>query len=1071
MPLLRLRADLPGSAHGGVVSSVSREQQRVLEHPLDTPAIVDAGAGTGKTHTIVNRVAYLHEHGLCPAKNILLLTFARKAAAELRRRTLERLGPAIEPPHCSTFHAFASSVLMEHAYDLGVSPDSTVIEDVDARLEFREAMDDVIYGSNPDAQALPLRSARRDELRAGLFVVAQFLKERDVAIDRFERRALAEAAAIAQIPYRTIKKRTARGKISETVQARTTDDDLLRESEEAQSRVRAAGAILRRYDERLQRRFALTYADLLRLARRGIADDSKLRDELRGRFAHCIVDEFQDTNDAQWSFLETLFGEGLERVTVVGDPRQSIFGFIGAAPGNIRRFAAVKGSHSYALSENRRSRQEILDLAHAVIAGQNSDAAPLRAHRGGVGRQNVHVASRWATAQVPRPNAEFNRRAQAHAIARRIAALLARGDVKPDDIAILTRNKTLIQPFTAELVAHRIPFRLLGGAGFYETDEVRDALAWLTVLADPLDGQALARICASAACGLSDATLTMLAQGLERDTTAFARRVLVEPIPDSMDADSRRRLDHLRELVDAVEPYSAASLRISFPKVLELTGVLAGYSLRGDDQAVANLRKLGRLAAAFVDRNREAHARDFVRYMQELTRIDFDDREADQPATNAVSIMTIHAAKGLEWPIVFVIDVWPRPGPSPMIWLEEETGALISTEGANGAKTFHAAVAKFRPDDEGVAPHEDELGESARDAEERRLLYVALTRARDELYLFGGSTYSNTNPRGKPHDFVAEIETWMAGRAWPIDEPLPAQSVEQSRMDLTAPDASRSDGRINSTAPYVAEVANALPPLSFSILHAYERCPRSVTYAKILRLPDLRRASPGASDDALLEAIAGDGYEPDALLASDRGRLVHRALERWARARVSGDSIATPERYVTDSASELELRISAPDFKRAIEDVRLAIAALSDWRIERAEAPFLMQFGEAVVGGYIDLIARDPAGRLTVLDYKTGETAASEYALLLGIYREAARRAYKIEDAACVVGRFSDGAFALEALDVPSGDAVRTRIEAIAAGLRAGNTEARPGRWCFTCAYLGAPCDAYPRSGGKTAVE
>ena len=125
---------------------------------------MDAGAGTGKTHTIINRVALLHRSGLCEAKNVLLLTFARKAAAELRRRVLALLDPSIEPPHCSTFHAFAASVLAEHAYDLGVSPDSTVIEDIDARLEFRTAFDDVIYGSDVDASAFPLQAWRRADL-------------------------------------------------------------------------------------------------------------------------------------------------------------------------------------------------------------------------------------------------------------------------------------------------------------------------------------------------------------------------------------------------------------------------------------------------------------------------------------------------------------------------------------------------------------------------------------------------------------------------------------------------------------------------------------------------------------------------------------------------------------------------------------------------------------------------------------------------------------------------------------------------------------------------------------------
>jgi superfamily I DNA/RNA helicase len=1051
------------------MNPISTEQQLVLEHPIDKPALVDAGAGTGKTHTIVNRVAYLHESGLCRAKDILLLTFARKAAAELRRRTLARLGPTIEPPHCSTFHGFASSLLLEHAYDLGVSPDSIVIEDVDARLEFRAAMDDVIHNPHADAHALPLRSARRDDLRAGLFAIAQDLKERDLEIDAFERQALAAAASIGSIPYREIHKRTERGRVSSVTEASTTDAALRREVGEAQARVRAAAAIFRRYHERLARRFALTYADLLRLARRGIEEDTKLAAELRGRFRHCIVDEFQDTNDAQWRFLETLFGTGLERVTVVGDPRQSIFGFIGATPANLERFGSIPVTKQYALSENRRSRQEILDLAHAIIRRQSEDAEPLAASRGGAGAPNVHVSSRWATPQLPRPRAEQNRHAQARAVAARIKALLA-GGMPPQHIAILTRNKTQIQPFTAALVAHNIPFRLLGGAGFYETAEVVDALAWLMLLSKPLDGQAVARLCASPACGLSDAAMTTLAAGLERDTSAFARRALVEPIPEALDDDSRQRLERLRRIVDAIEPYASASLRIAFPEMLARTRLFETYARSGDTQATANLQKLGKLATAFVERNREAQARDFVHYIEELKRIDFDDREADPPASDAVTVMTIHAAKGLEWPVVFVIDVWPRVFQPPMIWRDPHTGALLCMEGADGNKPFHAVAAKLQVDDDGIAPNKAELGETERAAEERRLFYVALTRARDELYILGGSQYSKTNPAGRPHEFIAEIESWMTIQGWPIDEPVPV--VEKAgRIHSTATDD--GDGRLKSTATdrsegdrakSTATAKPALPPLSFSSLRAFERCPRSMTYAAILRLPDLRRRKPEASDDAFAEAISADGEDADALLASDRGRLVHRALERWALSQIGGAPSDSAAVYIAAAATEFALRLKGSELQEAIGYVRAAIEGLRGWRIAQAEAPFLMQFGDAVVTGFIDLIALDETGRPAILDYKTGTTPVSEYALQLGIYREAARRAYGVRDPRCAIGRFEDGRFTVETIDAPAEADVRARVAAVAAGLSAAETEPRPGRWCYTCTYRAAPCDAYPRS-------
>jgi DNA helicase-2/ATP-dependent DNA helicase PcrA len=1049
--------------------SLTPEQRAVVEHPLGRAALVDAGAGTGKTHTIVSRVVYLHTTGQCEARRILLLTFARKAAAELRRRVLEQLGPDVEPPRCSTFHAFAAGILSDHAYQLNVSPDARVIEDLDARLVFRNAFDDVVYGHDVDASAFPLRPAQRDALRDGLFSIAQRLKEREISIGGFVERALMAADRIERIGARVIRPRAKEGQKIRKALIETTDEELAVEAADARARARAAGEIFRRYDALLAREHALTYADLLLLARQGISRDQRIVRELRGRYEHCIVDEFQDTDDAQWRFLQTLFGEGLERVTAVGDPRQSIFGFRGATPENVERFGATAPDRAYALAENRRSRQEILDLAHAVIREQTDDVEPLRAHRGPAGTQVVHVLSRWADLDDPSPNADASRAAQARAVAARIAAMLTQ-ERRPQDIAILTRNKTLIQPFTAALNDLGVPFRLLGGAGFYEASEVRDAMAWLELLADPLAGQAAARLAASPACGLSDASTAALAAGLDQDPTAFARRLLVEPLPDGLDDDSRSRIERLRALVDQLEPYASASLAVALPAVLAQTGLIASHERSGDRQAAANIRKLERLASDFLARNREARIVDFVHYVAELERIEFDDREADSPAADAVTIMTVHAAKGLEWPVVFVIDVWPQSRPAPLIELDLETGALLCREGRDDTRLFHYEWFTRQPDDEGFIPHEDEI-ESGPSPEERRLFYVALTRAKDEVYVLGWRRYSKAHPEGNPHVFMTETENHVRLRGWMIDEPEPTP------VPRTKPAAPKQAALI--AVPFQTElwggqpqplkreppaaIPAALPPLSFSTLHAFERCPRSVTYKIAFRLPNVRPDARSDSDDALFDAAADTDETGSLLAVSDYGRLVHRALERWARARAR-DGEETPEAYVAGAARDLGLGPQEAQSGKAAADVRAAIAALADWRIEHVEAPFSLQYGDAVVTGFIDLIARDAEGRALILDYKTGETPAAEYALQLGIYRDAVERVYGVPSAACFIGRFSETGFALEPVDVPSPDDVRARIASVARGLRSRDTTPRPGRWCYTCPYRAAPCDAYPKS-------
>jgi hypothetical protein len=248
------------------------------------------------------------------------------------------------------------------------------------------------------------------------------------------------------------------------------------------------------------------------------------------------------------------------------------------------------------------------------------------------------------------------------------------------------------------------------------------------------------------------------------------------------------------------------------------------------------------------------------------------------------------------------------------------------------------------------------------------------------------------------------------------------------------------------------------------MLHAFERCPRSVTYKVSLRLPNVRPDPRSTGDDALDEA-ALDLSEMGSLLASsDYGRLVHRALESWARSQAHGGPADAPEILVSAAARDLDVHPKAAQQAKAANDVRAAIGALAGWTIEHVEAPFSLQYGDVVVGGFIDLIARDATGRAVLVDYKTGETAASEYALQLGIYRDAVERAYHLPAAACFIGRFSDAGFALEPLDVPAPDEVRARIAAVAKGLRERDVTPRPGRWCYTCAYRAAPCDAYPKS-------
>lgn len=1072
------------------LSGLSQEQRDIVDHPLESPAVVDAGAGTGKTFTIVERVAALHERENCPADKILLLTFARKAAAELRERISRRLNETM--PQCSTFHAFAWQILSAHAYDIGLSPETTVIDDVEARVEFRKAFDDFLADPHAPASGFPLRQFNLTELRDELFSIAGNLKDQGVSIAAFRDRALAAADAFARIPYRELRspyKALYKGQ-THKIEASISDEQFAQEIFQEKARVAAAADVFSRFDKRLAERNVLTYADILLRAEAALRASPSLRDELLRRYRHCIVDEYQDTDLAQHRFLEALFGPNLARVMVVGDVLQSIYSFRGARPENVQAFKNAPQSREYPLLENRRSFQEILDLAHHAVLPAHEDAARLLAHRGGANEQIVHVSSLWDDAEVPSREyipADEVRRLEARMVAQRISRMLAssatvesadgkREALTPRHIAILSRTKMNVQPVTEALLAERIPFRLVGGVGFYDAPEIRDVLAWLRLLADPFNAEAAARALASSAIGASDAMLGKLAQDLSRDETAFSRRSLVEvldALSDDLGEHAKSAADKLRCLLDDLAPYAALPLIGALRAVLEHTGIEQFYAASGGAraaQAGANLEKLAALARGFAEDTPGAQPADFISFMDELERVDFDEREADVPSSDAVTISTIHAAKGLEWPYVFVLGVWPDVHKHPRLFIDEQ-GALLYAEGPDASRPFHYLSETKRADGAGIVRGKsDEKAES--EAEERRLFYVAITRARDRVFL-SGRRYrgSKKNPAGVPHRFLQRVYEWLDQHSWEVDEHLRHHGLEEPRNVPVRVETPREAPRTAPTRSASQEIPvreSALTaPLSYSVIAGFEQCPRQMTYRLMLRVPQVaqarkRRGSRGDVDEML---DASDLGVPDSLLsAGDYGQTLHKALELWALAKQAGAETNSAAELVRDAASVLRLSLPPKQAKTAAGAVEQIMAQMSGWSPLRVEAPFTIDFGDEgrplLVFGYLDLLATDTQGRPCLVDYKTGDLS-SDHSLQLALYRAAAHQVYGVDEPSCFIGKVAGEKFSLEEVAPISDEELRRRIVAVRDGLLARDAHPVAGAWCSSCGYRAAPCQDY----------
>lgn len=1068
--------------------ALSDAQRDVVAHPIDLPGVVDAGAGTGKTFTIVERVAALHESRACPADKVLLLTFGRKAAAELRARIARRLGEAA--PDCRTFHAFAWSILSAHLYDIGLSPETTVIEDVEARVEFKKAFDDFLSDPHAASSGFPLRPFNRDEIRDGLFSLRQNLKQEGRTVDEFRERALAAADDFGRVAYRELRqrhKRTYKGQEHKVI-ARATEQGFAQQLQDEKARVAAAVDVFRRFDKRLADRSGLTYADILARAEDALRSNPALRDELRSRYRCCIVDEYQDTDLAQARFLEALFGSDFACVMVVGDVLQSIYSFRGARPENVAAFKTAPKAKAYPLLENRRSLQEILDLAHHAVFPAHGDAQRLAGQRGNAGEQVVHVSSLWTDPRTgSRDYIPFDRarELEAEAVAKRIRHLLASGTqvetasgsaeaIAPRHIAILSRTKINVRPVTDALLAAGIPFRLVGGVGFYDAPEIRDALAWLRLLADPFDSQSAARALGSPAIGASDGVLAQLAIGLDKDETAFARRALIEEVANGgeLGAQARRATDKLRALLDALAPNAALPLLGALRAALDLTGLERHHQTSSDiraPQALANLEKLEALARGFAQDTPGAQPADFASFVDELERIEFDEREADVPSYDAVTISTIHSAKGLEWPVVFVLGVWPDPRARSRLFVDEHSGALLYGEGPDGSRPLHYVAATRCADDDGYVRREDDPDRERDDAEERRLFYVAITRARDRVFISGSRFKPSKQYRnGRPHGFLERAYDWLHDHGWRADEETPESApFARTRDAVIAPQSFRSASQPVETAR--RDMALAVP-LSYSLISKFEQCPRRATYRILLRVPEVGGFARRPKLPRAVEGLEAEDLAPaDSLLgAGDYGEVLHKALELWALGKRAGEPPRRPASFIAAAVLDLALTPGRAQVASAERSMERIVQELESWRPLHVEAPFTLDFGEEgkplLVSGYLDLLAQDGAGRTSLLDYKTGGARGLEYALQLALYRAAARDVYGLEGAQCFVGRVKESGFSLEPIEPVSERELRERVVRVRDGLLARDTRPVAGAWCTTCGYRSAPCQDYLRS-------
>ncbi|MBD7918413.1 DNA helicase PcrA [Cellulomonas sp. Sa3CUA2] len=645
------RAAADESRAAALLDGLNPQQRAAVLH-AGGPLLIVAGAGSGKTRVLTHRIAYLLATHRARAGEILAITFTNKAAAEMRERVEHLVGPSAQRMWVSTFHSACVRILRREAATLGLRTSFSIYDQADSqRLLTLVARELELDPKRYPAKALGHKiSALKDEL---------------VDPDAF-------AAS------------NGGGRADEF-------DTVLAQ-------------VYTRYQQRLQQANALDFDDLIMRTVHLLQAFPQVAEHYRRRFRHILVDEYQDTNHAQYVLVRELAGVGAPddggvgrgELTVVGDADQSIYAFRGASIRNIMEFEAdYPDATTILLEQNYRSTQTILSAANAVISKNSGRQAKRLWTDSGAGPQIVAYV-----ADTEHEEARF--------VAEEIDRLGDAEGVRPGDVAIFYRANAQSRALEEVLVRVGLPYKVVGGTRFYERKEIKDAVAYLRAIANPDDDVSTRRILNVPKRGLGDRSESMVAAYAERERISFgAALARVDEVPGL----GTRALTGLRafaEMLDGLRDLAASGAGPAqvLGAVLDRSGYLAELRASEDPQdgsRVENLAELHAVAAEFEQADPEGTLTDFLERVSLVADSDqipvpdgADDGETAAAARDAgvVTLMTLHTAKGLEFPVVFLTGM-----------------------------------------EDGTFPHMRSLADPDQLAEERRLAYVGLTRARQRLYV------------------------------------------------------------------------------------------------------------------------------------------------------------------------------------------------------------------------------------------------------------------------------------------------------------------------------------------------
>lgn len=905
------------------LSPLNPEQLKAVTHPKG-PLMIIAGAGTGKTNVITNRIAWLIEQKLAKPSEIVALTFTEKAANEMSERLERLVGHHAIEVGAATFHGFAQQIINRYGLEIGVTPGAPLLSEVEIWLlinrEF-ERFDFLKYYKPHGNPTKFLRTMIKHIQRA---------KDENISVEQY--REFAQNIALDS------------GSVDGP-----QSDEAQRWNELAESYAM--------YQKIMLEKGCMDFGDLMLYANKLVKDRPGVRARLQQRYKYIVVDEFQDTNMAQYDLVRALLGPE-QNITVVGDDDQAIYKFRGASVDNILQFRTHYPDRTEVfLTENYRSRQEILDAAYCMIQFNNpyrlekDGEKKLHAAKGGDGVVRMH---QFATGIK-----------EAQWVAREIKTMID-GGCEPKQIAVLARASSQLEETANELRRLSVPYVIAQTDGLLRTRVVIDMLSMLRVALERHNSNAWYQVSISRISNIAPSDLVETIAHAKRKNITLARALLAEYAPDLSEEGRAAVIELAQKMKLDGEFLRTNKASVILYQLLEQSGYFkvlvreidAGSTVAMTDMTLVN--QFLEFIAEWEVRHNHATPYEFLADCDRLLELGEEGQQAlDTSVIDAVQLLTVHSSKGLEFDRVFVVSM-----------IE---GRFPGTERSDGIELPPALL------------REEAVIEDQHTHEERRLAYVAFTRAKSELFVTCAEKYSSAEGARvrKPSRFIAEASCEIT----PLVEHDVSSDIEIENPEHT-PFAVATDKK-NS--------------FSFTQLKSFETCPYQYWFAHVLKLPQRRKWSMAF------------------------GQTMHLALQKWyelLRERTSAQQVSlfdVEPQEDTSKPPEVDVLITLLKSNwisdgypsRPFEEKKIAEAEgmlrqyykqhAGNWIVPSfIEQRFRIVIGGEVLTGSIDRMDVLPSGEIEIIDYKTGSPKTSDDLKFsdkeqLLIYQLAAQRQFNMQ--------------------------------------------------------------------------